>query len=270
MASRMVFRYVNSSVTRVPVGRALNSTVRLQSRMLKIRSVAPIRQFTSSFISNKKSVDEVLSVLKDEIKFEEKELSEKTTNSPENVFKGFDKLGFKVTKTADAEDIVELKKTEDGEEIVIRFTPSDVNSSVPEDQFPDEEFDSQEFMDEEDEGWSSMILPVKAYITKPSNGTLVFDGYVQDATFNIDQISMFKDSKVALSSEPEFDAARRSTYWGPSFQELDQRLQDAYYKYVTDKGLSDDLAALITEYAYFAESSLYLKSLKDIKAFIEA
>ena len=45
-------------------------------------------------------------------------------------------------------------------------------------------------------------------------------------------------------------------YAGPVFEELDDALQNAFYEYLEDRGIHDDLAATLSDYARYVRSSI--------------
>lgn len=144
--------------------------------------------------------------------------------------------------------------------------PSDVHNAFNEQL--EEDQNNEEFDEEFDPGDSG--LPVRIYITKPSAGTVVIDATAQEGSIMIDQVSHFNDTKLALSELAEDEYTKRTSYWGPPFQDLDERLNEAFYKYIEELGINDELANFIVEYAQVKESRLYLQSLTNLKDFIAA
>jgi complement component 1 Q subcomponent-binding protein len=78
---------------------------------------------------------------------------------------------------------------------------------------------SEEPLMDEDADETSFPVRCSLYITKPSSsgsaGALVMDLLVENETFVIDNISFYKDEKVAEDMTAEGDWKRRGIYIGP-------------------------------------------------------
>ncbi|KAK9235702.1 mitochondrial glycoprotein [Lipomyces kononenkoae] len=219
--------------------------------------------------------DELVSILNDELSFETTQAKEEESAS--GLMEIIDAHGFELIDVPDVDNVTLKKTIDDGTEILVKFVPSDVNSYSGESPYGEEEF-SEEFENEKDleegeeldEEFNEGYLPTKIYITKPGKGTVVIDANSEPDNLAIEQVTFFKDSAVALSDDTLAEQTRKSVYWGPPFQNLDHRLQDAYYSYLESVGLDGEISEFISSYSKVKENLLYRKSLEDVKNFFES
>jgi Mitochondrial glycoprotein len=97
----------------------------------------------------------------------------------------------------------------------------------------------------------------KAIITKPSGEKVVI------------QCAAFENIKVDGVRYIAADKEVKDTtlYSGPVFDYLDDELQDAFYSYLSDRKIDDDLAHFITSYAVEKEQNEYAIWLRQLAAF---
>lgn len=95
-----------------------------------------------------------------------------------------------------------------------------------------------------------------------------------DGTFSIENISFYRDSKLATDLTAEADWARRGLYIGPQvsfkcgtgnlttlkpnehtlqFETLDEGVQAQFESYLEERGVSTDLALFIPNFAEYKE-----------------
>lgn len=58
-------------------------------------------------------------------------------------------------------------------------------------------------------------------------------------------------------------------YGGPVFEQLNEELQDAFYTYLEERGIDDDLCFFILSYSRVKEQVEYAKWLNSVLAFVE-
>ena len=165
--------------------------------------------------------------------------------------------------------------------IRVLFTISDVENAEP--AF-DEEAES-----EDDEGMGN-IFPIRTTIsiTKPTGGALSIEALAQDGLFSIETVSYYQDAKLAGDLTAEADYKRRGTYVGPQFEHLDLSLQEGFEAFLAERGIDENLALLIPEYAEWKEQKVsfpflstwietdyyllqeYVDWLKGVKGFVAA
>lgn len=152
-----------------------------------------------------------------------------------------------------------MKREHKNESIEIIFdcqdeADGDDSDDVDEEEEPAEEEKSDEEV-EESAGLSGINF--KAIITKPSGEKIVL------------QCAAFETIKVNGVRHISADKEMKDTtlYSGPVFDYLDDELQDAFYSYLSDRKIDDDLAHFITTYATEKEQNEYAHWLRQLAAF---
>lgn len=107
-------------------------------------------------------------------------------------------------------------------------------------------------------------------VTKPDSGALTIDCVSQNESILIDNISFYKDAKLATQLTADADWERRGLYIGPVFDHLDLDVQSEFQQYLTERGIDERLATFVPEYAVYKEQKEYVKWLNNVKSFIEA
>jgi len=110
---------------------------------------------------------------------------------------------------------------------------------------------------EEDES-TGPVFPIRCSITitKPTGGALSIEALTQEGIFNIETVSFYPDAKLANDLTAEADYTRRGTYVGPQFEHLDITLQEGFEAFLTERGIDENLAMLIPEYAEWKEQKV--------------
>ncbi|THU72995.1 hypothetical protein C4D60_Mb04t18130 [Musa balbisiana] len=153
---------------------------------------------------------------------------------------------------------VTLKRSFQGENIeVIVSMPSLVTGEEPDhDRVGDDDIEDGD--QEEKPGQSSVPLTVN--ISKGNGPSLEFSctAYADEVT--IDSMSVRENKE----SDDEMLA-----YEGPDFNDLDENLQKAFYKYLEIRGISPMTTNFLHEYMINKDSREYLWWLKNLKQFIQ-
>lgn len=110
---------------------------------------------------------------------------------------------------------------------------------------------------------------MSASITKPSGGALTIDCVSQNESIIIDNISYYKDAKLATQLTADADWERRGLYIGPVFDHLDLDVQSEFQSYLAERGIDERLALFVPEYAVYKEQKEYVRWLNSVKSFIE-
>ena len=131
--------------------------------------------------------------------------------------------------------------------------PSNVNSGQPS---PPNTPDDGGFDDDMED--SSFPVAVNLTIEKPDSGVLSIQAAVQDCVFEIEEVSYFSKSDLALSKSAEKDWARQSLYSGPPFGNLDEDLQSYFERYLEERGVDTELANVIQDYIQVKEQKEYV------------
>lgn len=82
---------------------------------------------------------------------------------------------------------------------------------------------------------------------------MTIDAQAVDGDFNIENISFYKDPKLATELTAEADWARRGLYIGPQFETLDEAVQAQFESFLEERGIATDLALFIPNFAEFKE-----------------
>ena len=57
-------------------------------------------------------------------------------------------------------------------------------------------------------------------------------------------------------------------YEGPNFEDLEENLQEAFFEYLHERGITYDFARYLFNFAIDKEQREYMNWLKDIKSFV--
>jgi complement component 1 Q subcomponent-binding protein len=91
---------------------------------------------------------------------------------------------------------------------------------------------------------------------------------VEDQELVMETVAHFKDAGIALDDTPNGDHKRTSHYPGPLIHELDSNVADNFLSYLEERGVNDDLAVFITEYAFWVEQQEYEHWLSSVGKFV--
>ncbi|KAJ8598786.1 hypothetical protein CTAYLR_010186 [Chrysophaeum taylorii] len=119
------------------------------------------------------------------------------------------------------------------------------------------QFDCRDVATEEDESNEGSIeFDVK--VTNDAGDRLIFECLAGDAV-QIDGVAFYK------SAAADDD---KDIYDGPKFDELDPRVQAAFYSYLDERGVDPDLCGFINSYANHKEVVEYVNWLENVQAFV--
>ncbi len=113
-------------------------------------------------------------------------------------------------------------------------------------------------------------MRISVTITKPTGGAIMMDGFVQDGEVNIDNIGYYKDAELATRIDADADYKRRGVYLGPSFDTLDESLQNQWDQFWAERGIDANMALFVPNYAEYKEQREYCSWLANMKDFVEA
>uniref|UniRef100_A0A0W0FR17 Mitochondrial glyco protein n=1 Tax=Moniliophthora roreri TaxID=221103 RepID=A0A0W0FR17_MONRR len=91
----------------------------------------------------------------------------------------------------------------------------------------------------------------------------------QEGGFIVDNVTYYRDTKLATELSAEADWKRRGIYLGPQFETLDVGLQEEIERWLNERGVNESIATFIPEYAEWKEQSEYVKWLEGVKGFID-
>ncbi|EPQ25648.1 uncharacterized protein PFL1_06785 [Pseudozyma flocculosa PF-1] len=124
----------------------------------------------------------------------------------------------------------------------------------------------------EDDPSSVAAFPVRMAITisKPNRGAMTFEAVAADGEMSIDNITFLRDNKMAEDLTVEADWARRGVYVGPQFDTLDEGVQEQFENFLVERGIDQDLALFIPNFAEYKEQKEYCQWLENVKDFVDA
>ncbi|KAI0064217.1 regulatory protein suaprga1 [Artomyces pyxidatus] len=200
--------------------------------------------------------------LAEELQYEK----EASTDDEPAFLKEFKAHGIWEIEDVDGNDEVTLHRKFGNEDIRLIFSIADIAS--PEEAEFGEETTTES---QEEDVHESYPLRCSFSITKASvPGALTIDALCQEGAFVVDNISFYKDGKIATDLTAEADWKRRGLYIGPQFETLDVSVQDEFEKFLQERGINESLAFFVPEYAEHKEQKEYVKWLQNVKTFIEA
>ncbi|KZO95445.1 mitochondrial glyco protein [Calocera viscosa TUFC12733] len=196
--------------------------------------------------------------LKEEIKYEAEQAPAKTPD----FLRTFREEGVWEIKEKEGSEDVELLRTFGNESIRVFFSIADIDNDQP--QFQGEE-------GEEEIPPSPYAVRCTATITKPEGGALVVELTAEEGgAFIIDGVSYYADERLANDMSMQAELDRRGVYIGPQFDNLDVQVQEEFEKYIQERGINEELAAFIPDFAEYKEQKEYVKWLDNVTNFIEA
>ncbi|CAH7671911.1 mitochondrial glycoprotein [Phakopsora pachyrhizi] len=170
---------------------------------------------------------------------------------------------FKIKDEAGSDEIVLTRKF-GNEDIRIAFSCSD---------FEREEADEEiELESEEGEKGATGSCRIRTAISimKPGKGGMVIDSTTDGTGFDIDNISFYDDDKLALDESSENDWKRRGLYYGPTFVDLDDELQNSFTEFLNERAIGPELAVIVLDLAEHKEQKEYVTWLNKMSNFIKA
>ncbi|CUA76794.1 Mitochondrial acidic protein mam33 [Rhizoctonia solani] len=178
--------------------------------------------------------------------------------------KEFQSSGIWNIEDTEGQDEVALVRTFGNETIRILFSIADIDAPQ------DPAFDDGEGADGEEAPVPIAPIRCSIVISKGSDqGALSIDALAQDGAIVVDNISFYKDAKLATELTSEADWKRRGLYIGPQFDHLDTNVQEEFERYLDERGIGADLALFIPDYSEYKEQKEYIKWLQNVKSFID-
>jgi complement component 1 Q subcomponent-binding protein len=248
-----------SIATRVAGRRIAGLAVRAAARRAVCTPVI-MRSFSVATRLRNKAASEatLLQALESELRIEKQQESESSGQFAD--LKTFlESSGFEVKEAGEAKDEVHLYKKDGNEVINVYFSASDV--IMGENLMEDEEEPMYDENEEEQIDIEGEDAPIRVNIViERANGALGIEGLVQSDAFVWESIIPYESSQVALADSAEAEYVRRGIYQGPAFAHLDPELQAAFVEFLESRGINDELALFVANYASYKEQQLYMNS----------
>lgn len=87
--------------------------------------------------------------------------------------------------------------------------------------------------------------------------------------FTINEVEFMERSELVGSDDAATEYQRRSVYAGPRFADLDENLCASLESYLESRGLNDELAEFIAQYASWKEQKEYMDWLSKMHKFVD-
>lgn len=230
------------------------------------------RTFSTTLLRKEGNTDQALSAaFQEELKYEEESAQNEPT-VPEFLSK-FKAASVWQLRDKPGHDEVILERTYGDEQLRVEFSVADLMDAPEEPDFDElggEEGKESENSEEEPYPQAYPIR-VNVVITKPQvSAGLAIEAAVQEGAFVVEGASYFPESKLATDSTAETDWKRRTLYLGPQYDRLEISLQEKFDEYLQERGINEELALFIPEYAEFKEQKEYVNWLRNVKTFVDA
>ncbi|KAM0994161.1 hypothetical protein ACFX2I_009728 [Malus domestica] len=211
------------------------STVPAFSAQLLRRSFVPVHRFSTGTATAVEPIGEqsLVEVLESEIKCAQ-DVKPKKAEVPE-------KFPFEIVDNPGDQTIL-LKREFEGESIQVCV-------------------DIPSFSADDEDEWEDPGIPMVVSISKPNGLQLELGVSVFETEISIDSLSV---KQPELSSK-ELDYA----YDGPEFPDLDEKLQNAFYKYLEVRGIKHTMADFLYDYIKNKNNKEFLMWLKNVKRVVQ-
>ncbi|KAJ6489958.1 regulatory protein suaprga1 [Mycena sanguinolenta] len=258
MSSLRAVRQLTRTSTRL----RLSSQPALRAVLSSARP-AVTRSFTASARSFKPASATTIQLaekLRDEISYEDQAVKDTKEEVPE-FLANFVEAGTWEIKDTPGNDEVFLTRKFGDESIRVMFSIADLQGLEDED----------EGTDNEDNEPPPTELRVSLSISKSTHdGAINADLYCANDSFQVASWGFFTSARIGQDLSIESDFARRTIYTGPLFETLDTELQGHFEEFLRERGIDQNLAAFIPEYAQWKEQQEYVQWLKNVESFVAA
>ncbi|XP_076913642.1 uncharacterized protein At2g39795, mitochondrial-like [Bidens hawaiensis] len=214
--------------------------LRIATRKFLVPLVSPARYSTSTAVSTRITSDgSFLQLINSEI-----DCCQQSYEEDEGVPEGF---AFQVKDNLGQQAVL-LTREFEGETIRIEVRPSDLFT---------EDSDAD---DDDDQASSQSTLPMVIKVSKPGAPGLEIEISVSDEKVVIDSLTV-KDPELTEGQEP---------FEGPAFDELDGKIQEAFYKYLEVRGITASATNFLHQYMVNKEHKEYAHWLKNLQKYVAA
>ncbi|KAJ9081550.1 Mitochondrial acidic protein mam33 [Entomophthora muscae] len=187
------------------------------------------------------------------------ELSKKTAPNP-RMLAYLEKSGFKLVQT-DGDAIVELRKWVKKETIIVRFTILDLHHSPI-----DPALLAPNVFSPENEH------PIKfhAVLAKPGKGSIFFDCMIVDASLETHNVMYYPETWRAQPTRVSDTPRLCDKVYISMFGDLEDEIKEAIEIHLENRGIDEEMAAFVREYAVFKEQNEYMSWLNNVRKFMLA
>ena len=203
---------------------------------------------------------ELSQALRNELKFEKERYVEFTEG---NDF--IKQSGFTLIESPENAEIKLVKNVGD-KNVEIRYQASELIDDAEEGERPEEEKMDAKNGEEEKEGDAKSRSEFTVTVKGKDGKGLLFACASENAEMNIFSISY--SNNVDGLFKDDYDKTK-TPYLGPTFDNLDEKVQRSFYEYLESLGINEKLLAYIECTSVDKEQKMYINWLQDISKFVE-
>lgn len=242
--------------------------VRAARTVPMMRVAAPVRAFsvTPRRFSAGESDVELASSLQQEIEYEREAAAESGGGDPDWLSQFKNEGVWHIDDRAGSDEVA-LTRQFGNEDIRVLFSIGEINTTDPSNEFEQEDADE---ITSDGEFQGSFPVRCAISIAKKGAGSLNIDAQAADGQFVVENVTFYRDDKLATTLTADADWARRGLYIGPQFETLDENVQTHFESYLAERGFVTNLALFIPSYAEYKEQREYCAWLESVRAFISA
>lgn len=175
--------------------------------------------------------------------------------------------GFTVIEKPNDTEI-KLVKNMGSKLVEIRYQASELTNDDDAMQMDEEEEEGQKVNDEDKQNDGRTRADFIVSVKDEDGGGIVFTCTSEGTELNIFSVAYTKNVEGFLKS---FGSENKEIpYFGPTFENLDEKVQKAFYDYLESLGVTDKLLAYIECSAVDKEQKMYIDWLQNVKEFLES
>ena len=175
--------------------------------------------------------------------------------------------GFSQVETSDSVDIKLMKNV--GDKVVeIRFQATEPTMDEDEEKSGEEKEEEHKEgkAGEEDQANLKSSVEFSVIVKNKDGAGVVIDCSSQETELAIFHVAYSKNVEEFLKGSMD---KLSSSYLGPNFEQLDEKIQQSFVEYLESMGITDKLLAYIECIAVDKEQKMYMNWLTEVKEFVE-
>ena len=223
-------------------------------RFVRVSGLARMpRRYFSEEVSS--AMKQLSAILKEEIKGElEHKDHQESASEAEKIFQ---QAGWKLTEEPHSTRMI-LEKKIDGTTVTLAF------EAKAQEQKPEETEENEEEEAQEDSGVEFSI-----FLGRDKQKKVVMDCYSSNGQLEIANLSVLDSKNVDDLLKDRTIFFSRSLYAGPSFESLDERVQEKVHAYLAAVGVEERILSELERKAYAKEQKLYTNWLKNFDELLQ-
>lgn len=164
--------------------------------------------------------------------------------------------GFEIVDIDGVPQVV-LKKSADGIDVEITFS-----ARSPQDQPENQEEEAEEG----DQQGENNFVDFQVMLKKSGDSKgLIYECSSVESEIHVNNVVYSDDIE---SADRETNYVNKTSYRGPDFTTLDEKVQNAFVEHLKSFGVTEDLAIFVETYSLDKEHRLYMEWLRNVKNFL--